>query len=129
MLRILGEIELEQAKKDRHVPRERLPDLDRYPETGYPPNDPRTLVMQQNRRIQADDLLRFARFIAAYAHENPRATWLDCLKNIADACAVEFIKDPNDSPPPPWQQTLTQLTLGSPENPEPDSLKFPNLKS
>ena len=70
MLRVLGEIELEQAKRDRESRKEKLPDLDKYPGSGYPAGDPRTVIMEQNRKVQAEELLRFTRFVGAYARES-----------------------------------------------------------
>ena len=65
MLRVLGEIELEQARKDRQSRGARLPDLVRYPGTGYPEGDPRVVVMKENRRVLGEELLRVAQFVAA----------------------------------------------------------------
>jgi len=117
MLRVLGEIELEQAKKDREVGRERLPDLDRYPGSGYPPGDPRTLVMENNRRVRAEELLRFARFVGAYAKENSGASWMECLKGIASACGVEISEidlrgGEGSKTAESWEAVLGELKLG-----------------
>jgi hypothetical protein len=96
MLRVLGEIELEQAKKDRIAQGQRLPDLVKYPDTGYPPGDARVLVMTQNRRVLGEDFLRFARFVAAYARLNPGASWVACLRGIAEAWGVELVPANDD---------------------------------
>jgi DNA-binding CsgD family transcriptional regulator len=102
MLRLLGEIELEQTKFAAVSQNRNLPNFDLHPHTGYPDDDPRSIAIQNARTLTAQSLLFFARFIATALQEDPMLTMQEILTQLAESLNL---------PPQPLPPTLNKKLI------------------
>jgi hypothetical protein len=108
ILKMLGEMELEQVRGQGLARRNALPDLDRYPETGFPRDDPRSSYYLQCKRLNGEVLRWMARFIAAVVKANPGVTWLEAINEIAKHQGVKIKRREANEPPGEWEEMLAR---------------------